>query len=95
MQHTLKTTAIFTGQGLHSGAAVSMHVHPAPVDHGIWFRRSDVADADAMIPARWDAVVPSKPVSYTHLDVYKRQAKPCFGTGADRLIRQPAALNPA
>lgn len=59
MQHTLKTTAVFTGFGLHSGAAVTMKVHPAAADHGIWFRRSDV-DGDAMIPARWDAVVPSK-----------------------------------
>lgn len=59
MQNTLKTTAVFTGFGLHSGAAVTMKVHPAAADHGIWFLRLDV-DGDAMIPARWDAVVPSK-----------------------------------
>lgn len=60
MQNTLKTIAVFQGHGLHSGAAVTMIVRPAPADHGIWFRRSDVTQADAMIPARWDAVVPSK-----------------------------------
>lgn len=61
MQHTLKTKVVFSGQGLHSGAPVLMTVHPAPADHGIWFRRSDVAlSGDALIPARWDAVVPSK-----------------------------------
>ncbi|OYU39733.1 MAG: UDP-3-O-[3-hydroxymyristoyl] N-acetylglucosamine deacetylase [Pseudorhodobacter sp. PARRP1] len=59
MQYTLKTTAVFTGFGLHSGAAVTMKVHPAAAGHGIWFRRSDVT-GDALIPALWDAVVPSK-----------------------------------
>lgn len=60
MQNTLKTTAVFTGFGLHSGAAVTMRVHPAPIGHGIWFLRSDLTGTDARIPALWDAVVPSK-----------------------------------
>jgi UDP-3-O-[3-hydroxymyristoyl] N-acetylglucosamine deacetylase len=60
LQHTLKTTAVFTGFGLHSGAAVTMKVHPAPVDSGIWFLRSDLVGQDARIAAIWDAVVPSK-----------------------------------
>ena len=59
LQNTLKTAAVFTGRGLHSGAAVVMTVRPAPADHGIWFHRSDVA-VDADVPALWDAVVPSK-----------------------------------
>jgi len=59
LQHTLKTTAVFTGFGLHSGAAVTMKVHPAAADHGIWFLRTDIT-GDARIPALWDAVVPSK-----------------------------------
>jgi UDP-3-O-[3-hydroxymyristoyl] N-acetylglucosamine deacetylase len=59
VQYTLKSTAIFTGFGLHSGAPVTMKVHPAAANHGIWFRRSDVV-GDGMIPARWDAVVASK-----------------------------------
>ncbi len=37
-----------------------MVVHPAPADHGIWFRRTDLATGDVLVPARWDAVVPSK-----------------------------------
>ena len=36
-----------------------MVVHPADEDHGIWFRRTDLA-ANVLVPARWDAVVPSK-----------------------------------
>ncbi|MFN3281529.1 MAG: UDP-3-O-acyl-N-acetylglucosamine deacetylase [Tabrizicola sp.] len=60
MQYTLKSPAAFVGVGLHGGAPVRMVVHPAVADHGIWFRRTDVADRDQMIPARWDAVTPSR-----------------------------------
>jgi UDP-3-O-[3-hydroxymyristoyl] N-acetylglucosamine deacetylase len=60
LQYSLKSTAVFQGKGLHSGAAVTLKIHPAPVGHGIWFLRSDVGAQDARIPAVWDAVVPSK-----------------------------------
>ncbi|MDT8854156.1 UDP-3-O-acyl-N-acetylglucosamine deacetylase [Paracoccaceae bacterium Fryx2] len=60
MQSTLKSAASFTGHGLHSGAAVRMVVRPASADYGIWFRRTDIRRGDAMIPARWNAVVASK-----------------------------------
>ena len=60
MQNTLETAVTFYGFGLHSGANVRMVINPAPTDHGIWFRRTDFTDADALIPARWDAVVPSR-----------------------------------
>ncbi len=60
MQNTLKSAATFTGFGLHSGTPIRMVVRPASADYGIWFRRVDVTDRDAMVPARWDAVVPSR-----------------------------------
>lgn len=60
MQNTLKSPAAFTGVGLHGGAPVRMVVHPAAADYGIWFRRTDVADRDQRILARWDMVTPSK-----------------------------------
>lgn len=60
MQNTLKSPATFTGVGLHGGSPVRMVVRPAPVDHGIWFRRIDVAGKDRMVPAIWDAVTPSR-----------------------------------
>lgn len=60
MQNTLKSPATFTGVGLHGGAPVHMVVHPAEADHGIWFRRTDVADRDPLILARWDRVTPSQ-----------------------------------
>lgn len=58
VQNTLKSPATFTGSGLHSGAPVRMTVRPAPADHGIWFRRTDLGGA--LVPARWDAVTPSR-----------------------------------
>lgn len=58
VQNTLKTPATFTGSGLHTGAAVRMTVRPAPVDHGIKFRRTDLDGA--LVPALWDAVTPSR-----------------------------------
>jgi UDP-3-O-[3-hydroxymyristoyl] N-acetylglucosamine deacetylase len=60
VQNTLKTTAVFEGLGLHHGMPVRMLVHPAPVDHGVVFQRSDVAARDAIIPAIWNHVVPSR-----------------------------------
>lgn len=60
MQNTLKAPAVFAGLGLHGGQPVRMVVRPAPVDHGIWFRRMDVADRNARILARWDMVKPSR-----------------------------------
>lgn len=37
-----------------------MTIHPASANYGIWFRRTDVADADPLVPARWDAVVDTR-----------------------------------
>ena len=60
MQNTLIRSVTFTGVGLHSGAPVTMTVHPAAEDRGISFRRTDVVTGDAQVPAQWDAVVPSR-----------------------------------
>jgi UDP-3-O-[3-hydroxymyristoyl] N-acetylglucosamine deacetylase len=59
LQTTLKSSVTFKGVGLHSGAPVTMTVHAAAVNHGIWFKRLDVVDVDALVPARWDAVHPT------------------------------------
>ncbi len=55
MQATIKTPVRFKGNGLHSGAPVSVVVRPASAHFGIWFKRADVA-ADGLIAARWDLV---------------------------------------
>ncbi|MCX8509056.1 MAG: UDP-3-O-acyl-N-acetylglucosamine deacetylase [Rhodobacteraceae bacterium] len=60
MQTTIRSAATFQGVGLHTGAPVRMVVRQASAHHGIWFRRTDVIGRDAMIPAIWDAVTPSR-----------------------------------
>ncbi|HVI50845.1 MAG TPA: UDP-3-O-acyl-N-acetylglucosamine deacetylase [Candidatus Sulfotelmatobacter sp.] len=55
-QRTLKTSIGCTGVGLHSGSKVTMILHPAEANSGIRFRRTDIAGAGAVIPARWDSV---------------------------------------
>ena len=50
-QRTLKNTIRATGVGLHSGEKVYLTLKPAPVDHGIVFRRVDL-DPIVDIPAK-------------------------------------------
>jgi len=42
-QRTLRNSISAAGVGLHSGAQITMHVHPAPPDSGIVFRRADLS----------------------------------------------------
>ena len=56
VQKTVKSAVRFTGVGLHTGVPVTMTIHPAWADFGIWFCRSDILIGDAVIPARWDVV---------------------------------------
>ncbi len=60
MQNAIKSAVTFSGFGLHTGAAVRMTVRPASADYGIWFKRTDLLSGDPMVPAIWDAVVPSR-----------------------------------
>lgn len=59
MQATLKNKVTFTGVGLHSGAAATLAIHPAPAGHGVVFRRVDLVPV-VDIPALWNHVKPSK-----------------------------------
>src|SRR5436853_6330612 len=43
-QQTVSKTASFSGIALHTGEKVTLKLHPAPVDHGIKFRRKDLQD---------------------------------------------------
>lgn len=43
-QHTVGKTASFSGTALHTGEKVSLKLYPAPVDHGIKFKRKDLQD---------------------------------------------------
>lgn len=55
-QRTLKKKITIQGVGLHTGLQITMHILPAPVNHGIEFIRTDIKDANNKIPAKWDHV---------------------------------------
>ena len=44
LQHTVSKPASLSGTSLHTGEKVTLKLHPAPVDHGIKFRRKDLQD---------------------------------------------------
>lgn len=60
LQRTLKAAINCTGVGLHSGHKISMTMHPAGINHGVVFRRTDVEGGNALIQARWDRVVDTR-----------------------------------
>ena len=45
-QHTLAATASISGTGLHTGIMVEMILHPAPINTGYFFKRSDIAGSE-------------------------------------------------
>jgi UDP-3-O-[3-hydroxymyristoyl] N-acetylglucosamine deacetylase len=53
---TLKTSIGCSGIGLHSGAKVTMVLHPAASGTGIRFRRVDISGGGAIVPALWSSV---------------------------------------
>ncbi len=56
-QHTLARSATFTGRGLHTGKTAHVTLHPAPIDHGIVFRKCAPNGTElARIPALWHQV---------------------------------------
>lgn len=55
-QQTVSSPVIFNGVGVHSGKAVCMIVHPAGVDHGIIFERTDIEDQPNRVRASWKTV---------------------------------------
>ncbi len=56
MQRTIGIEIRCSGIGLHSGAPVTLRLRPAPVNHGVTFRRLDILGAPE-IPARSEYVV--------------------------------------
>ena len=53
-QTTVRRPVGMDGIGLHSGRYVRMSICPAPANHGIKFRRTDVADRRQTITAHAD-----------------------------------------
>ena len=50
LQHTVAKSTGFSGTSLHTGEKVALKLQPAPIDHGIKFKRKDLAD-EPMIDA--------------------------------------------
>ncbi|MDP4280584.1 MAG: bifunctional UDP-3-O-[3-hydroxymyristoyl] N-acetylglucosamine deacetylase/3-hydroxyacyl-ACP dehydratase [Bacteroidota bacterium] len=55
-QKTIKSSVSISGTGLHTGNDVLITFYPAPVNHGIKFRRTDM-DPEILVPADVDYVV--------------------------------------
>lgn len=55
-QTTIKNTVECTGVGIHSGKLAHMSLKAAKAGTGIMFKRLDVAEEKAYVPARFDAV---------------------------------------
>ncbi len=56
-QRTLKAAIDCVGVGVHSGKRVKLTIRPAPADHGILFRRTDLA---CTVAARFDSVIDTR-----------------------------------
>jgi UDP-3-O-[3-hydroxymyristoyl] N-acetylglucosamine deacetylase len=55
-QHTLGQSVSCSGPGLHLGGHVRLRLHPAPDNTGLFFRRTDVVDKEAIIDLHPKAV---------------------------------------
>src|SRR6266581_1266144 len=53
VQQTLAKATGFSGTALHTGEKVSLKLQPAPTEHGIKFRRKDLAD-EPLVEAKID-----------------------------------------
>jgi UDP-3-O-[3-hydroxymyristoyl] N-acetylglucosamine deacetylase/3-hydroxyacyl-[acyl-carrier-protein] dehydratase len=49
-QQTLAKSASLKGTSLHTGEEVSVTLRPAPIDHGIKFKRTDLSDEPTVEP---------------------------------------------
>jgi UDP-3-O-[3-hydroxymyristoyl] N-acetylglucosamine deacetylase/3-hydroxyacyl-[acyl-carrier-protein] dehydratase len=56
MQKTIKESVSLSGKGLHTGYDVQITFHPAPIDHGYMFKRTDL-DGNPQITPIADNVV--------------------------------------
>ncbi len=57
MQQTLENTIKCSGVGVHGGQKVTLVLHPAEPDCGVFFQRTGLDAPDAIIPARWENAI--------------------------------------
>ncbi|MDM0017729.1 UDP-3-O-acyl-N-acetylglucosamine deacetylase [Variovorax saccharolyticus] len=89
-QRTLKSITRAVGVGLHSGQRVELTLRPAPVDHGIVFRRVDLPEP-VDIPMTAESVTDTRLASTISSGGAKVQTvehlmSACAGLGIDNLL---------
>ncbi len=93
-QRTLKSMTRAVGVGLHTGQRVELTLRPAPVDHGIVFRRVDLPEATA-IRVQADAVTDTRLASTLSaggdpgapkVNTVEHLMSACSGLGIDNLL---------
>ena len=57
MQQTIKKNVRIFGTGVHLGKPVTVNIKPAPVDHGIVFKRLDVDEDKSLIKANFKNIL--------------------------------------
>ncbi len=89
-QHTVANVVSTTGVALHSGLRVKLTLKPAPVDHGIVFRRSDLSPP-VDVPAKAELVKETRLATTLVVDDAKVQTvehflAACVGCGLDNAL---------
>lgn len=89
-QRTIRETITTTGVGLHCGTRVELTLRPAPVDHGIVFRRVDVTPP-VELPASAMGVGDTRMASVLEKDgvrvsTVEHLMSACAGLGIDNLV---------
>lgn len=97
-QRTLLREVSITGKGLHTGEEVFMALKPAPVDHGIIFKRTDLYGKPELTPSP-DAVcdlIRSTTISSGHAKVHtiEHVLSALRGCGVDNAIIELNAPEP-
>lgn len=89
-QRTLKSITRAVGVGLHSGQRVELTLRPAPVDHGIVFRRVDLPEpveiamtAESVTDTRLASTVSS---GGAKVQTVEHLMSACAGLGIDNLL---------
>lgn len=90
-QRTLAHKISCTGTGLHGGKKVNLTLNPAPIDHGIKFKRIDITYNENIIDARFDNVnktVLSTTISNgkTEVNLIEHLMAALYGCGIDNCL---------
>lgn len=97
-QRTIQGEIVLKGIGLHTGCDVTICFKPAPIDHGIIFKRIDVPNSKP-IPAHIDFVTDIErgttlSVNGTKVNTVEHVLAAAFGLGIDNLIIELDAPEP-